>query len=99
MTMLFQLLDNERDDCAIQSVVTQSGFYAHTLKELACILDSRADSFFVASFVDAPDPYMDSSRLASMVLFLALGSIAHVYPAFKLGSITRAIMGYSRVWS
>ena len=33
------------------------------------------------------------------VLFLALGSIAHVYPAFKLGLITRAIMGYSRVWS
>jgi len=30
------------------------------------------------------------------VLFLALGSIAHVYPAFKLGSITRTIMGYSR---
>ena len=31
-------------------------------------------------------PYMDSSRLASTLWLLAIGSIAHVYPAFWLGS-------------
>ena len=30
--------------------------------------------------------YMDSSRLASTLWLLAIGSIAHVYPAFWLGS-------------
>lgn len=29
--------------------------------------------------------------------FLTVGSTAHVYPASELGSIARAIMGYSRV--
>jgi hypothetical protein len=31
--------------------------------------------------------------------FLTVGSTAHVYPASELGSISRAIMGCSRVWS
>ena len=42
---------------------------------------------------------MDSSRFASTFLFLALGSIAHVYPASQLGLMPWAIMGYSRVCS
>jgi hypothetical protein len=43
--------------------------------------------------------YMDSSRFASNLSLLILGTTAHVYPVSQLSVFAGAIMGYSRVCS
>jgi len=91
-----QLHRPKADGPSLGKIITSVSVYLPSIQQQVTV---RISGFGGRGHLTPLLPYMDSSRFASISSLLDWGTTAHVYPAFDLSAIARAIMVYSRVCS